>query len=232
MTGDKLDQEKKSLDEVNEAEEPSSSVPANPLPEGDLETDAASLEEQPVAQQPQEEEVPKKWYVVHTYSGFENKARLSLLENIKRMGLDKYFGEILVPTEQVVESVNKKKRTSSRKFFPSYMLVEMNLNKFSWHCVKDTPKITGFVGNSTQPPAVPEREIMAIKSQVTEGYQKPKPKISFSEGETVRVVDGPFANFSGVVEEVKPDKGRVIVSVSVFQRATPIELEFTQVEKE
>ncbi len=228
MTGDKLDRDNETMETQKEDEKTSPAVPMEATDEVKAGEEAGFVEAPGAA----EEEVPKKWYVVHTYSGFENKARLSLLENIKRMGLEKYFGEILVPTEQVVESVNKKKRTSSRKFFPSYMLVEMNLNKFSWHCVKDTPKITGFVGNSTQPPAVPEREIMAIKSQVTEGYQKPKPKISFSEGETVRVVDGPFANFSGIVEEVKPDKGRVVVSVSVFQRATPIELEFTQVEKE
>lgn len=174
----------------------------------------------------------KKWYFVHTYSGYENKARIGLLENIKNNKLEEYFGEILIPTETVVETVKNKKRTTTRKFFPSYMLVEMVLNEETWHCVKDTPKITGFVGNSTSPPPVPDAEINRLKQQIEDGVAKPKPKIVFVEGESVRVMDGPFANFTGVVEEVKPEKGRVIVSVSIFGRATPIELDFSQVEKE
>ena len=174
----------------------------------------------------------KKWYVVHTYSGFENKARQSLLKNIEREGLQKYFGEILMPTEQVVETVNKKQRTTNRKFYPSYLLVEMELNDYTWHCIKETPKITGFVGNSTNPPSVAPHEIAKLKGQIEVGGQKPKPKISFTEGETVRVISGPFSNFTGTVEEVKADKGKVVVSVSVFQRATPIELEFNEIEKE
>ncbi len=173
-----------------------------------------------------------KWYIVHTYSGHEHKAKASLEENVRLRGLERFFDEVLIPVETVVETVKDKKRTTSRKFYPSYMLVNMVLNEHTWHCVKDTAKITGFVGNSTKPPAVPEREIEALKQQIEEGYVKPKPKVIFDEGESVRVKDGPFANFSGTVEEVKPDKGRVIVSVSIFGRATPIELDFSQVEKE
>ena len=173
-----------------------------------------------------------KWYFVHTYSGHEHKAKAGLEENIRLCGLQQFFGEILIPTESVVETVKDKKRTTTRKFYPSYMLVQMVLNEHTWHCVKDTAKITGFVGDAHNPPPVPEREIMALKRQIEEGYVKPKPKIIFEEGEAVRVKDGPFSNFSGTVEEVKADKGRVIVSVSIFGRSTPIELDFSQVEKE
>ncbi|RJO67543.1 MAG: transcription termination/antitermination protein NusG [Myxococcales bacterium] len=173
-----------------------------------------------------------KWYFVHTYSGYEQKAKLSLEETIRNRGLQQYFGEILIPTESVVETVKNQKRTSARKFFPSYMLVEMQLTEETWHCIKDTPKITGFVGNSTNPPPVPEHEISRLKRQIEDGVAKPKPKVSFEEGETVRVMNGPFSNFTGTVEEVKADKGRVVVSVSIFGRSTPIELDFSQVEKE
>jgi transcriptional antiterminator NusG len=173
-----------------------------------------------------------KWYFVHTYSGYENKAKRSLEENIKQSGLEDQFGEILIPTESVVETVKNQKRTTVRKFFPSYILVEMHLTERSWHCVKDTAKITGFVGNATNPPPVPEYEIRRLKQQIEDGVAKPKPKIMFDEGENVRVMAGPFTNFTGVVEEVNPDKGRVVVSVSIFGRATPIELDFSQVEKE
>ncbi len=177
-------------------------------------------------------EIAKKWYFVHTYSGYENKAKLSLQENIKNSKLEHLFGEILIPTESVVETVKNQKRTTVRKFFPSYILVEMVLNEHSWHCVKDTPKVTGFVGNSTNPPPVPEYEIRRLKKQIEEGVAKPKPKIIFEEGEAVRVMDGPFSNFTGTVEEVKPEKGRVVVTVSIFGRSTPIELDYSQVEKE
>ncbi len=183
---------------------------------------------------PSAEELAKKmkWYFVHTYSGYENKAKLSLEQNIINEGLEDYFGEVLVPTESVVETVKSQKRTTKRKFFPSYLLVQMVLNERTWHIIKDTPKITGFVGHSSRPPAVPEAEIMRLKAQIADGVAKPKPKIEFEENETVRVMEGPFANFTGVVEEVKPEKGRVVVSVSIFGRTTPIELDFSQVEKE
>jgi transcription termination/antitermination protein NusG len=173
----------------------------------------------------------KKWYVVHTYSGFENKAKKSLEERIKQYALEEFFGDILIPMENVVEMVKGEKRSSKRKFFPGYILVQMELNDRSWHLVKNTPKITGFVGNATNPPAVSEQEIARLTTQLSEGALKPKPKVEFEEGDNVRVVDGPFSNFNGTVEEVNPDKGRVRVLVSIFGRATPVELDFMQVEK-
>jgi transcription termination/antitermination protein NusG len=177
------------------------------------------------------EKIDKKWYVVHTYSGFENKAKKSLEEKIKQNGLTEFFGDILIPMENVVEMVKGEKRASKRKFFPGYILVQMELNDRTWHLVKNTPKITGFVGNATKPPAVSEHEIARLTTQLSEGALKPKPKVEFEEGDNVRVVDGPFSNFNGTVEEVNPDKGRVRVLVSIFGRATPVELDFMQVEK-
>jgi transcriptional antiterminator NusG len=178
-----------------------------------------------------EKKIDKKWYVVHTYSGFENKAKKSLEEKIKQYSLEKFFGDILIPMENVVEMVKGEKRASKRKFFPGYILVQMELNDRTWHLVKNTPKITGFVGNATKPPAVSEHEIARLTTQLSEGALKPKPKVEFEEGDNVRVVDGPFSNFNGTVEEVNPDKGRVRVLVSIFGRATPVELDFMQVEK-
>jgi len=174
----------------------------------------------------------KKWYVVHTYSGFEQKARLNLQENIRRRGLQELFGEVLMPTEQVMDGAKKDKKTTTRKFFPSYLLVEMVLNEKTWHCIKDTERITGFVGNMTNPPPVAPHEIERLRAQMADGTSRPKPVITYEEGESVRVSEGPFAGFTGTVEEVKPDKGRVVVSVSIFGRATPIELDFSQLEKE
>ena len=172
-----------------------------------------------------------KWYVVHTYSGYEQKAKLALAERIRQFKMDAVFGEILIPSENVIELVRGEKKTTSRKFFPGYMLVKMILNDNTWHLVKSTPKITGFVGNAVRPPAVPEEEVARITNQMTEGTLKPRPKVQFEEGESVRVVDGPFVNFNGVVEEVKPDKGKLRVLVSIFGRSTPVELDFVQVEK-
>lgn len=172
-----------------------------------------------------------KWYVVHTYSGFEQKAKLALLERIRQFKMDKQFGDVLIPSENVIELVRGEKKTTSRKFFPGYMLVKMVLNDTTWHLVKSTPKITGFVGNAISPPAVPEEEVMRITNQMQEGTLKPRPKVQFEEGESVRVIDGPFVNFNGVVEEVKPDKGKLRVMVSIFGRSTPVELDFVQVEK-
>ncbi|MSP19616.1 MAG: transcription termination/antitermination protein NusG [Bdellovibrionales bacterium] len=172
-----------------------------------------------------------KWYVVHTYSGYEQKAKLALQERIKQQKMDTLFGEVLIPSENVIELVRGEKKTTSRKFFPGYMLVKMVLNDSTWHLVKSTPKITGFVGNAIRPPAVPEEEVSRISNQMTAGTLKPRPKVQFEEGESVRVVDGPFVNFNGVVEEVKPDKGKLRVMVSIFGRSTPVELDFVQVEK-
>lgn len=173
----------------------------------------------------------KKWYGVHTYSGFENKVRLSLVERIKNLQLEDLFGEVLIPSETVVELKKGEKRTSSRKFFPGYILVNMELNDETWHVVKETSKVTGFVGGNN-PVAIPEEEINKITRRIEEGAEKPRPKVLFEVGETVRVTDGPFLNFSGVVEDVKPDKGKLRVMVSIFGRATPVELEFMQVEKQ
>lgn len=172
-----------------------------------------------------------KWYGVHTYSGFENKVKLSLLERIKNLGLEEYFNEILIPSETVVELKKGEKRTSSRKFFPGYILVNMDLNDETWHAVKETAKVTGFVGGNN-PVAIPDEEVSKITRRIEEGAEKPRPKVLFEVGETVRVIDGPFLNFSGVVEDVKPDKAKLRVMVSIFGRATPVELEFMQVEKQ
>jgi transcriptional antiterminator NusG len=172
-----------------------------------------------------------KWYGVHTYSGFENKVRLSLLERVKNQGLDDLFGEVLIPSETVMELKKGERKTTSRKFFPGYILVNMELNDETWHVVKETSKVTGFVGGNTPVP-ITEEEISKITKRVEEGAEKPRPKIKFEVGETVRVVDGPFLNFSGVVEDVKPDKAKLRVMVSIFGRATPVELEFMQVEKQ
>jgi len=171
------------------------------------------------------------WYVVHTYSGFEQKAKLALEERIKSLRVEPYFGEVLVPSESVVEMKKGVRKTTTRKFFPGYILVKMELNDQTWHVVKGTPKITGFVGNSTNPPIVPEEEVLRITQQIDEGTLRPKPKVSFEKGESVRVMDGPFATFSGVVEEVNAEKGKLKVLVSIFGRATPVELDFIQVEK-
>jgi len=171
-----------------------------------------------------------KWYVVHTYSGHENKAKLSLQERVKQMGKDTQFGGILIPTESVLELVKGQKRTTTRNFYPGYMFVQMDLTEETFHLVKNTPKITGFLGGQNPTP-VKENEIAQINSQITEGSSKPRPRVSFDEGENVRVIDGPFANFAGIVEEVKAEKQKVRVLVSIFGRATPVELDFAQVEK-
>lgn len=173
----------------------------------------------------------KRWYGVHTYSGFENKVRLTLQERVKNHGLQELFGDILIPSETVVELKKGEKKTSSRKFFPGYILVNMELNDETWHVVKETPKVTGFVGG-LNPFVIPDEEVQKITRRMEEGAEKPRPKVEFEVGESVRVTDGPFLNFSGVVEDVKPDKGKLRVMVSIFGRATPVELEFMQVEKQ
>jgi transcriptional antiterminator NusG len=183
-----------------------------------------------------EKRPPKKWYVVHTYSGFENKAKKSLEERVKLEGMSDWFGEVLIPTEQVVEMIKGEKRTTKRKFFPGYILVQMAMDDRSWHLVKSTPKITGFVGapqtmDPEKIPSITDEEVRRLTMQISEGTLKPKPKVQFETGDSVRVIDGPFSNFNGTVEEVDPNKGRVKVLVSIFGRATPVELDFMQVEK-
>jgi transcription termination/antitermination protein NusG len=185
------------------------------------------------AEKPAEPVNPKfKWYVVHTYSGYENRAKKSLEERVRQFNMEDKFGEVLIPTENVVElSKGGQKKTTKRKFFPGYMLVQMELCDESWHLVKATPKITGFVGGETQPPSVPESEVHRLTRQIDEGTLKPKPRVQFEDGENVRVIDGPFQNFNGVVDAVNADKAKVRVLVSIFGRATPVELDFVQVEK-
>jgi len=175
--------------------------------------------------------VALKWYIVHTYSGFEHKVKKSLKERIKALGQEKFFGQILVPTEQVVELKKGQKKTSSRKFYPGYILVQMELNDETWHTVKDTAKVTGFVGGGVKPTPIPDEEAEKIIKQMEEGFTKPKPKYQFEEGDEVRVIDGPFSNFQGVVEEVKPDKEKLRVLITIFGRSTPVELDFIQVNK-
>lgn len=171
-----------------------------------------------------------KWYVLQAYSGYENKVRESLLERFKQAGKLPALGEILIPRETVQENRNGKKRTSSRTFYPGYVFVQLELTDEIWHLVKDTPKLNGFVGGRT-PVIVADREISSVAQQAAAGAAKPKPKIVFDAGDHVRVTDGPFANFTGTIEEVKPEKQKVRVLVSIFGRATPVELDYGQVEK-
>jgi transcription termination/antitermination protein NusG len=173
----------------------------------------------------------KHWYVVHTYSGYEQKARKALEERVRQHSVEHLIEEVLVPQENVVEVKKGVKRTSKRQFFPGYILVRMELNDTTWHIVKGTPKVTGFVGGSLNPPTVPDEEVARITSQIQEGTLKPKPKVEFEKGENVRVVSGPFSTFTGMVDEVHEAKGKLRVMVSIFGRSTPIELDFTQVEK-
>jgi transcriptional antiterminator NusG len=173
------------------------------------------------------------WYVVHAYSGFEDKVMRSLQERIQSSGMDDKFGEILVPTEEVVEMRDGKKRKSDRKFFPGYVLVHMEMNDDTWHLVKDAPRVLGFIGGTGDKPApISDAEADAILQRVEEGVDKPKPKVLFEPGEVVRVTDGPFTDFNGVVEEVNFEKSKLRVSVLIFGRSTPVELDFGQVEKD
>jgi transcriptional antiterminator NusG len=173
-----------------------------------------------------------RWYVVHAYSGFEAQVRRSMEERINRMDLQDSFGEILVPTEEVVEMREGTKRRSERKFFPGYVLVHMELNDDTWHLVKDVPKVLGFIGGTgDRPTPITDKEADAILQRVQEGVEKPRPKVLFEPGEMVRITDGPFNDFNGVVEEVDYEKSKMRVSVLIFGRSTPVELEFGQVEK-
>jgi len=173
-----------------------------------------------------------QWYVVHAYSNYEHKVRASLEERISRAGLQKKFGEILVPTEEVVEIREGSKRRSERKFFPGYVLVQMEMDDETWHLVKGVPKVLGFIGGTTEKPApITENEANSILNRVQEGVDKPRPKVLFEPGEVIRVTDGPFNDFNGVVENVNYEKSKVRVAVQILGRSTPVELEFDQVEK-
>ena len=173
-----------------------------------------------------------RWYVVHAYSQYENNVMKALKERINRANLQEKFGEILVPTEEVIEIRDGQKRTTERKFFPGYVLVQMGMDEDTWHLVKSTPKVLGFIGGTPDKPApISEKEANSILNRVEEAGEKPKPKTLYEPGEAVRVNDGPFADFSGVVEEVNYEKSRLRVAVLIFGRSTPVELEFSQVEK-
>jgi len=173
------------------------------------------------------------WYVVHAYSGFEDRVMNTLKERVVQYGMEDNFGEILVPKEEVVEMKEGKKRTTDRKFFPGYVLVQMEMNDDTWHMVKDMPRVLGFIGGTSDRPApITEAEANSILQRVEEGVDKPTPKVMFEAGEVIRVIDGPFKDFNGVVEEVNYEKNRLRVSVLIFGRSTPVDLEFTQVEKD
>ena len=173
-----------------------------------------------------------RWYVVHAYSGFEHQVARSMRERVKHASLEEKFGEILVPTEEVVEMREGKKRRSERKFFPGYVLVQMEMDDETWHLVKEVPKVLGFIGGSSDRPApITDKEAQAILNRVQEGVDKPRPKILFEPGEVVRVTEGPFNDFSGVVENVNYEKSKVRVAVQILGRSTPVELDFSQVEK-
>lgn len=179
------------------------------------------------------ETTSKRWYVLQAFSGFENRVAVTLREYIKLHNMEDQFGEVLVPTEEVVESVGGKRRKTERKFFPGYVLVEMEMNDDTWHLVKSVPRVMGFIGGTADRPApITKREADRILNRVQETAEKPRHRKEFQPGESIRVTDGPFADFAGTVEEVDYEKGRVKVSVSIFGRATPVELEFSQVEKQ
>jgi transcriptional antiterminator NusG len=173
----------------------------------------------------------KQWYIVHTYSGFEKKVAESLQQRVQAYELGEEIGEVLIPTEDVVEMRGGKKVVSSKRFFPGYILVEMNMTDNAWHVVKNTPKVTGFVGAGTKPTPLSREEVDQILHQVTVAAEKPKPKYSFDKGDQVRINEGPFASFNGVVDEVNPDKNTLKVMVTIFGRSTPVELDFLHVEK-
>lgn len=172
-----------------------------------------------------------KWYIVHVYSGFENKVKVALEERISSSTQPEKFGEVIVPTEEIVELVKGKRKTSSRKFYPGYILVRMTLDDETWHLVTNTAKVTGFLGGREKPTPISDDEAQKILNRMEAGKLKPQPKYFFETGDEIRVIDGPFKNFNGVVDEVNPDKGKIRVLVSIFGRSTPVELEFVQVTK-
>ncbi len=179
----------------------------------------------------EENALEKKWYIIHTQTSCEQIAKNAIEERIRSLKMDQYFGQILIPSENVVELVKGQKKERSKKFFPGYMFVQMHLTEETWHLVRSSSKVTGFVGSKTRPPEVPEAEVFRVTQQMAGLAAKPKTKIRFSIGENVTVVDGPFSNFNGTVEEINEDKGKVKVMVSIFGRSTPVELDFLQVSK-
>lgn len=173
----------------------------------------------------------KNWYAVHTYSGFESKVKASIEEKVKSLGLQEKISNILIPTEDVIEIKGGKKRVSTKKFYPGYILIEMEMDDETWHLVKSTPKVTGFVGGGTSPTPLTQEELKAIVKQIEVGATPPQVKVQFRKGDNVRIIDGPFTNFTGVVDDINPEHGNLRVLVSIFGRQTPVELDFLQVEK-
>lgn len=192
---------------------------------------AADAPEEPILKELSEEQGKLPWYAVHAYSGFEERAKTALEERIRQNSIEALFGNIIIPQETVVELVKGKKKTSKRKFFPGYMMIQMQLNEDTWHLVSETPKITGFVGGIRNPTPLMQSEVDTIITQMQAGAGTMRSKVHFEYGDQIKVVDGPFADFNGTVEEVKPDKGKLRVLISIFGRNTPVELDFVQVEK-
>lgn len=234
-TGDEkeVNEQPTSLEQGNVAvETESSSVKTAPVEvEVKAEEKEEEEQEQPVIPKLDPRRAALPWYVVQTYSGFENQVKLSLEERVRMKGLTEFFGNILVPQENVVELVRGQKKTSKRKFFPGYILVQVDLTDDTWHLVKDTPKVAGFIGDSRNPSPIGDDEVIRLTQQLEGGAQRANPKVSFEQGDSVKVIDGPFADFNGTVEEVKPEKGKLRVLISIFGRNTPVELDFVQVEK-
>ena len=218
--------EKDYLEEQPEDERPAGGGEAGDSPEAAEPVEAAAEQvEQPA------EASPKNWYIIHTYSGFENKVQESLRTRAEAFGFADKIGQILIPTEEVVELRNGKKVTSKRLVYPGYVLVEMEMNDALWHEVKNTPRVTGFVGGGNSPVPLSPEEVNSILNRQASSAERPRPKMTFEKNDPVRIVDGPFANFSGKVDEVNPERGTLRVMVTIFGRATPVELEFLQVEK-
>jgi transcriptional antiterminator NusG len=221
------DEDKVSFDQqpgaAEESAEPAEMVPA--------EAEAAAVEAGDTPAPASDEASPKKWYIIHTYSGFENKVAESLKTRSEAFGFADKIGKVLIPTEEVVELRNGKKVTSKRLVYPGYVLVEMEMNDALWHEVKNTPRVTGFVGGGNSPVPLSPEEVNQILFRQASSADRPRPKMTFEKNDSVRIVDGPFANFSGKVDEVNPERGTLRVMVTIFGRATPVELEFLQVEK-
>ena len=197
------------------------------VPEVDVDKEVPEVD---VSKEVPEVDVNKSWYVIHTYSGFEQKVKISLEEQFERSSSREALGEIIIPVEDVVEVRKGKKKVSSRKFFPGYILISVDMSRDIWYMIKNTAKVTGFLGSGGKPVPLSEDEVKTIKGQISGETSQPKPKFSFEKGESVRVVEGPFINFNGTVDEVNQSKGKVRVMVSIFGRATPVELEFPQIE--
>lgn len=207
----------------------------SPLGESEEEDEDDSDEDIPQKKSVLKELEPERaalpWYAVHTYSGYENRVKLSLEERIRSAELEHKFGNVVMPQETVEELVRGKKKQSSRKLFPGYIMVQMHLDDESWHLVNSTPKVTGFVGDSRKPLPLTDKEVQELISQIEGGGARPRPRIQYEEGDAVKVIDGPFSDFNGTVDEVRPDKGKLRVLISIFGRNTPVELDFVQVEK-